>query len=77
MNLSQTVIEKYFTVKHKGKTYYIDFINSDDAILLGNRDYWEVLNEELEYIDDINLINKLVNYCIKHFDDYKPKINHL
>ena len=74
MNLSQTVIEKYFTVKHKGKTYYVDFINSDDAIMIGNRDEWEVLDEELEYIDDIKLIDKLINFCVKHFDDYEPDL---
>ncbi|MEA2036041.1 MAG: hypothetical protein U9O94_00925 [Nanoarchaeota archaeon] len=74
MKLTQSVIQKYFTVTHKGKTYYIDFINSDDAILLGNRDGWEVLNGELEPIDDIKLTNKLVNFCVKHFDDYKVEL---
>ena len=48
MKLTQSVIQKYFTVKHKGKTYYVDYINSDDRIMLGNRDYWQVLDEELE-----------------------------
>lgn len=51
MKLTQTVIQKYFTVIHKGKTYYIDYINSDDAILLGNRDEWQILDEELEELN--------------------------
>ena len=71
MKLLQTVIQKFFTVTNRGKTYYIDFINSDDEILLGNRDYWEILDEEWEEVNK-KLKIKLINFCIKHFDDYKP-----
>ena len=56
--------------------------------MLGNRDYWQVLDEELEEVciyqfqnatkkekQQINknrkLTNKLIKFCIKHFDDYK------
>ena len=88
MNLTQTVVQKFFTVTNKGKTYYIDFINSDDQILLGNRDYWQVLDEELEELNisvfkdttkkelkQIKLYKKLIKFCKKHFSDYKPDIN--
>ncbi len=89
MKLTQTAVQKFFTVIHKGKTYYIDYINSDDAILLGNRDCWQVLDEELEELNiyifkdttkkekeqikkNSKLYLKLINFCIKHFNDYKP-----
>lgn len=71
MKLTQTVVQKFFTVTNSGKTHYIDCINSDDAILLGNRNYWEVLDEEWEEIED-RLKLKLINFCIKHFNDYRP-----
>ena len=92
IKLTQTVLEKYFTVEHKGKIYYVDYINSDDQILLGNRDYWEILDEELEELclcefqddtkeekeqikNNAKLMNKLIKFCVKHFNDYKPNIN--
>ena len=70
----------------------MDYINSDNQILLGNRDDWEVLDEELEELcicefknttkkekeqikKNRRLYNKLINFCIKHFDEYKPKID--
>jgi len=71
MKLTQTVIEKHFTITHKSKTYYIDFIDSDDAILLGNRDYWEALDKEFEEINT-KLKLKLIKFCQKHFNDFKP-----
>ena len=93
IELIQTTIAKYFTVQYKGKTYYIDYVNSDgQTLLLSNRDYWEILDEELEELcvsefqndtkkekeqikKNIKLANKLISFCIKHFSDYKPKIN--
>ncbi len=92
MKLTQSTIQKYFTVEYKGKIYYVDYINSDNQILLGNRDYWEVLDEEIEELNiyvfkdttkkelkqidkNVKLTNKLVKFCIKHFEDYKPNIN--
>jgi len=91
MKLTQSVIQKYFTVTHKGKTYYVDYINSDDRIMLGNRNYWQVLDEELEELNiyifknttkkekqqitkNRKLYLKLINFCIKHFNDYKPNL---
>ena len=92
IKLIQTTIAKYFTVQYKGKTYYIDYVNSDgQTLLLSNRDYWEILDEEFEELclckfqndakeekeqikNNIKLANKLISFCIKHFDDYKPKI---
>ena len=92
MKLTQSAIQKYFTVTHKGKTYYVDYINSDEQILLGNRDYWQVLDEEHEELSIYTFKNtskkekqqidknrelylKLIKFCKKHFEDYKPDVN--
>jgi len=40
-----------------------------------NRNYWEAVDENWEEIEDEKLIAKLILFCIKHFDDYKPNIN--
>ncbi len=74
MKLTQTAVQKFFTVTNRGKTYYIDFINSDDAIMLGNRDYWEVIDQEWEEIED-KLKLRLIKFCIKHFNYYQPDPN--
>ena len=93
IKLIQTTIAKYFTVQYKDKTYYIDYVNSDgQTLLLSNRDYWEILDEELEELylcefqndtkeekeqikKNIKLANKLINFSIRHFNDYKPKLD--
>ena len=90
MKLLQSTLERNFTVKHKGKTYYVDYLNSDGQILgLMNRFNWEILDEELEEVSTlgfkgmskeekkevdrtVKLTNKLIKFCIKHFDDYQP-----
>jgi len=90
MKLIQSILERSFHVKHRGKTYYVSYLNSDGQILgLSNRDYWEILDEELEELDiyvfndttkkelkqikkNVKLYNKLINFCIKHFEDYQP-----
>ncbi len=64
--------------------------NSDNQILgLSNRDYWQILTEDLEELDiyvfenttkkeikqinkNVKLMNKLIKFCQKHFEDYKP-----
>ena len=75
MKLENSVLQKSFTVKHKGKTYYVDYLNSDGQILgLSNRDYWEVTDGEWYEIEDENLKQKLITFCIRHFNDYKPGI---
>jgi hypothetical protein len=89
MRLTQTILEKHFTVKHKGKTYYISYLNSDKPCLaLLNRFNWEILDEELEelniyytngcnkkQIDKNNeLIEELISFCMKHFNDFNPEI---
>jgi hypothetical protein len=53
------------------KTYHIDFIDSNEPILLGNRDTWQVLDEELEEIKNKKFERNLIKFCIKHFDDYQ------
>lgn len=90
IKLTQTIIHKSFTVKYKGKYYSADYANSDgQTLLLCNRDYWEVYNEEGEELPnhsfkgnkvfpdkkELGIKIKLINFCIKHFGDYKPKIN--
>ena len=86
-------LTKHFTVEHKGKTYYVEYANSDGiAGYLFNRSDWEILDEELEELcvcefqndtkeekeqtkNNIKLANKLINFCIKHFNDYEPKLD--
>ncbi len=52
MKLIQTVIQKTFCVKYKGKTYYIDYVNSDgQALALINRNNWEVYDEDRNELD--------------------------
>ena len=52
MKLTKSALQKWFTVKHKGKTYYVDYANSDgQTLLLSNRNYWEILDEELEELN--------------------------
>ena len=90
MKIIQSTLERNFTVKHKGKTYYVDYLNSDGQILgLSNRDYWEVYNENLEELPEhkikdnkvitnkkeLKLKNKLIKFCKNHFSDYKPEVN--
>ena len=68
----------------------MEYVNSDgQTLLLTNRDYWEVYDEEGEEVSEYcfqdsdvkeveksaKLKFKLIKFCIKHFDDYKPKIN--
>lgn len=76
MQLIQSSLQRNFTIKHNGKIYYVDYLNSDGQILgLSNRDYWEVLDEELENIDDYEnkrVFRSLIKFCIKHFNDYQP-----
>ena len=76
-------------MKHKGKFYYIDYLSSDGQILgLINRDTWEICGEELNtYIlkdttkeekqqikKNTKLANKLIYFCIRHFEDYNPEL---
>jgi len=52
MHLTQSTLERTFTVKHRGKTYYVSYLNSDGPILgLLNRHHWEILDEELEELN--------------------------
>ena len=92
MKLTQSIINKSFTIEHKGKEYYVNYLNSDGQILgLINRDYWEIIDEDGEELDiyefrgktrkqkeqikkNIELRNKIINFCIKHFNKYQPKL---
>jgi hypothetical protein len=49
MELKQTAIQKTFMVGHKGKCYYVDYLNSDGQIFgLINRNNWEISCEDSE-----------------------------
>lgn len=88
MKLLQSTLERSFHVKHRGKTYYISYLNSDGYLCV-NRFNWEILDEELEEVcactfkdstkkeikeadKEAKLMEKLINFCIKHFNDYQP-----
>lgn len=90
IKIIKNTLERNFTVDCKGKTYYVGYLNSDGQILgLLNRNYWEILDEDLEEVSEfcfrgsdvrgieknVELKLKLINFCIKHFNDYKPNIN--
>ena len=86
MKLHNSSLQRFFTVNHKGKTYYVDYLNSEGPICgLFNRFTWQILDEELEEvyactskdstkkeIEEAKLIKKLINFCKKHFNDYQP-----
>lgn len=51
MKLIQTIIDKTFFVKHRGKEYYVNYLNSDGQCLsMLNRYDWEVKDEEGEEV---------------------------
>ena len=76
IKLTQSTFVRYFTIEQKDKIYYLDYINCDsESILLNNQDYWKIVDEEWEEVNDKKLKIKLITFCIKHFNDYKPKIN--
>ena len=90
IKITQTVLEKNFTVEYKRKIYYVGYLNSDGQVLgLINRDNWDVYDEEGEELNiyifkdtteeekkqiekNGKLYSKLIQFCIKHFNDYKP-----
>ena len=91
MKLLQSTLERYFTVEHKGKTYYVGFIDSDGYVGFVQPG-WGILDEELEELDiyvhndttkkvlkqiekNAKLREKLIKFCIKHFEDYRPDPN--
>ena len=52
MKLTQTIIDKTFFVQHKGKTYAVNYVNSDGQTLaLCNRDNWDITDEEGELLN--------------------------
>jgi hypothetical protein len=91
MKLEQTIIEKNFFVKHRGRTWYVSYVNSDGQTLaLLNRDNWEIFDDENEELQvylfnnaskkekeqvesNIALRDKLVSFCMNHFNDYLPE----
>ncbi|MBU1989093.1 MAG: hypothetical protein KKD94_06470 [Nanoarchaeota archaeon] len=71
MKLTQTVIQKSFTITHKGKTYYINYIESDGYTGFLHPG-WEVIDEGSEELNNEKLCLKLIKFCRKHFNDFKP-----
>ena len=46
MKITQNTLERDFTISFKGKTYFVNYLNSDGHILgLLNRDNWVVLED--------------------------------
>ena len=74
IKITKNTLNRCFTVEHKGKEYYVDFLRSDGQILDLNRNYWEVTDEEWYEIEDEKLKQKLISFCIRHFNNYKPRI---
>ena len=85
MRLIQTIVEKNFTVGYKGKEYYVSYVNSDGHTLcLLNRYHWEIYDDEgelnifktgiltEEIKNNRKIRNKIINFCIKNFNKYKP-----
>ena len=53
MRITQTTVQKTFTVEHKGEVYRVDYLNSDGQILgLINRENFEVSTEDGEEFND-------------------------
>ena len=51
--ITQTTVQKTFTVEYKGVVYFVDYLNSDGQILgLINRDNLEVRTEDGEEFND-------------------------
>ena len=90
MEIKGYLLEKQFEVKFKNKIYYVSYLNATtNNLSLLNRDYWEIYEEEgdelFEFIFKRNkfvldknrrkLKIKLIRYCIKNFNNYKPKFN--
>lgn len=74
MKITQNILDRAFFVEYGGNEYFVDYTNSDRHCLgLLNRDYWMVYfdNEEVE---DDELKFKLIEFCRKNFDNYKPKL---
>ena len=47
MKIEQNIISRDWHVQHKGKTYYVNYTNSDGQTLaLLNRDYWDIEVED-------------------------------
>jgi hypothetical protein len=90
MNIVQSSLERSFVVVHKGKEYYVNYLNSSEQISsLLNRFHWEIFNENQEMLNvfeftdstvkekeqiqnNIELRDQLIEFCMKHFNDYKP-----
>lgn len=92
MKLINTALQRFFTVKYKGKVYYVNYLNSEKVMYsMFNRLDWEIVDEDREELDiyefkdttkkqkeqikkNIELQDKLIDFCIKHFNDYRPEL---
>ena len=52
MRLEQSTLERNFIVMHKGKEYFVNYLNSSGLILgLSNRFHWEIVDENHEELN--------------------------
>ena len=52
MRLAQSTLERNFIVMHKGKEYFVNYLNSSGLIPnLSNRFHWEILDENHEELN--------------------------
>lgn len=52
MKIEKTVVQKIFFIQYKGKSYVVDYLNSDGQILgLINRNNWEIYTDDGEELD--------------------------
>jgi hypothetical protein len=52
MKLNQSILERNFIVMHKGKEYFVNYLNSSSLIPdLSNRYHWEIVDENNEELN--------------------------
>ncbi len=87
MRIIGNSLQKVFLIRYKNKDYYVNYLSADyNSSALMNRENWEIFDEDGEEISpyqfkssknekEINLYYKLVEFCIKNYNQYNPKIS--
>jgi len=56
MQLEQNQISRDWTIRHEGRTFYVNYTQSDGPTLaLMNRDHWEVLEETPDGPEELDI----------------------